>query len=326
MNSICPVSGSKDIFFNAVMPIQHQAKPFLKWAGGKNQLVNEFNLRLPKYIIATRTIEKYVEPFVGGGAMFFFLKRNYLVKKAFLIDVNRELIIGYKAIQNSAEQLIQQLTRIEENYLSLEDEQRKEYYYKVREKYNQESKKFGYSNYREEWIDRAAQLIFLNKTCFNGLFRQNQRGEFNVPFGRYINPKICDASNIIEVSKSLEDTEILQGDFTVARNLIDKQTFVYFDPPYRPLNSTSNFTSYDKEGFDDNDQKRLARFYKQLHKAGSYLMLSNSDPKNYNKGDDFFEKLYNCKEFTIERVTAKRYINCDSSKRGDITELIIRNY
>lgn len=254
------------------------------------------------------------------------MKRNYVVKKAFLFDINRELIIGYKAIQNDPEELINQLNNIEKNYLSMEEEQRKEYYYKVREKYNQKIKSFDYDNYNEEWVGRAAFLIFLNKTCFNGLFRQNQKGEFNVPFGRYKNPKICDSNNILEVHKAFEDTEILCGDFTEAQDFIDKHTFVYFDPPYRPLNSTSSFTSYDKEGFNDKDQERLAQFFKKLHKTGAYLMLSNSDPKNYNENDDFFEKLYKHKDFTIERVTAKRYINCDSSKRGDINELIIRNY
>lgn len=320
MSSICPV------FDNIVLHDQCQAKPFLKWAGGKTQLLEQFNRRLPKSIIATRTIERYVEPFVGGGAMFFFLKRNYQVKRAYLIDINRELIIGYKVIQYNPEELINKLADIEKNYLSMEEEQRKVFYYKVREQYNQQIKSFDYENYNMEWITRAAYLIFLNKTCFNGLFRQNQKGEFNVPFGRYKNPKICDAVNILEVNKALKDTEVLCGDFTKAGDYIDKDTFVYFDPPYRPLNTTSNFTSYDKEGFDDTDQERLAQFFRKMHKTGAHLMLSNSDPKNFKENDDFFEKLYRHKDFNIERVSAKRYINCDSSKRGDVNELIIKNY
>jgi DNA adenine methylase len=321
MSSICPIS-----IVNSEFRSKCQAKPFLKWAGGKTQLIDEFNLRLPKSIIATHTIEKYVEPFVGGGAMFFFLKRKYLVKKAFLFDINRELIIGYRVIQSHPKELIERLTDIEEKYLRMEDEKRKDFYYKVRNHYNQTIKDFNYKNYSEDWIARAAHLIFLNKTCFNGLFRQNQKGEFNVPFGKYKKPKICDALNILEVCKALENTEIIRGDFTESRAFIDKHTFIYFDPPYRPLNTTSSFTSYDKAGFEDKDQKRLAQFFKTLHKTSVYQMLSNSDPKNCNKNDDFFEKLYRHKDFTIERVSARRYINCDSSKRGDISELIIRNY
>lgn len=317
----CPLSDGEFLRSN-----KSDARPFLKWAGGKNQLIVEFNRRLPKSVIATGVIENYVEPFVGGGAMFFFLKRNYVVQKAILIDINRELILSYKVIQKNPSQLLKLLSEIESHYLSMDEERRQAFYYNVRERYNKNINGFDYDNYNEKWIERASKLIFLNKTCFNGLFRQNKKGEFNVPFGRYKKPKICDFNNILEVHNALENTEIIRGDFTIAKEFIGKQSFIYFDPPYRPLNSTSSFTSYDKEGFDEKDQIRLAQFFKKMHKRGAFLMLSNSDPKNYDNNDNFFEKLYSSKEFVVERITAKRYINCDSSKRGNINELIIRNY
>jgi len=183
---------------------------------------------------------------------------------------------------------------------------------------------FDYENYNMEWIERAKYLIFLNKTCFNGLFRQNSKGEFNVPFGRYKNPKICDRENIIEVHKALKDTRVFCNDFTESGKYIREGSFVYFDPPYRPLNKTSNFTSYSKDGFNDEDQKRLADFFEEQDKKGAYLLLSNSDPKNEDHDDDFFDNLY--KNYYIERISAKRYINRDASKRGEINEIIVRNY
>lgn len=300
------------------------AKPFVKWAGGKTQLIEEIAARLPQKIKNEKTIECYVEPFVGGGALFFFLKREYAVKKAYLCDINREKIIGYKVIQNNPKELINQLELLQEEYLSRTKDKRKDYYYLIREKYNSQAQRFNFKEYNEDWIKRASYLIFLNKTCFNGLFRQNKKGQFNVPHGRYKNPNICDRENILEVSKALKDTEVFCGDFMEAESFIKKNSLVYFDPPYRPLNATSSFTGYSKEGFDDYDQKRLAAFFRSMDKKGAYLILSNSDPKNYNECDDFFDRLYG--GFNIERVRANRYINCDGNKRGPINELIIRNY
>jgi DNA adenine methylase len=300
------------------------AKPFLKWAGGKTQLLEEFNKRLPQKIFKSRDIQNYVEPFVGGGAMFFFLKRNYDIKNSVLLDINKELVIGYKVIQNNFKQLIDELSELEVDYLKKSEMDRKDYYYKIRNEYNKQMLDFDYVNYNEEWITRVSYLIFLNKTGFNGLFRQNKKGEFNVPVGRYKNPKICDENNIIEVNKALKNTLVLCDDFSKADEYITKETFVYLDPPYRPLNKTSNFTSYAKDGFTDHDQNRLAEFYKRMDKEGAFLMLSNSDPKNNDPNDEFFDELYS--DFNIERVPAKRFINCDASKRGEINEIIVRNY
>jgi DNA adenine methylase len=301
-----------------------KAKPFLKWAGGKSQLLIEFNKILPLKTLDNKKIDNYIEPFVGGGAMFFFLRNNYNIKKSVIIDLNRDLILGYKVIQNNYEELIQELHILEDNYLSKSEENRKEYYYEIRSVYNHQMNDFNYINYNDEWIMRVVYLIFLNKTGFNGLFRQNNKGEFNVPQGRYKNPKICDEDNIIQVNQALKDTQIICSDFTRAEEYINKDSFVYFDPPYRPLNTTSNFTSYAKTGFTDHDQKKLADFYMRMALKGASLMLSNSDPKNNDPNDEFFDDLY--KGFNIKRVPARRIINCDASKRGELNEIIIRNY
>jgi len=304
--------------------LKAQAKPFVKWAGGKTQLLGELASRLPLKLKESKTIERYVEPFLGGGAFFFYLKSNYEVKEAFLYDINVELIVGYKVIQKDIQDLISELEKIEREYIKLPEDERKEYYYKTRDKYNQQQDTFDYENYNSDWIKRAAYLIFLNKTCFNGLFRQNKKGKFNVPFGRYKNPTICDEENLLKVHEALKCTHIFAADFEESKNFITKDTLVYFDPPYRPLNNTSNFTSYDKDGFTDEDQIRLSDFYKEMDKKGAFLLLSNSDPKNVDINDDFFDSLY--ADYKIERVNAKRFINCDGAKRGDITELLIRNY
>jgi DNA adenine methylase len=300
------------------------AKPFVKWAGGKTQLLGELTSRLPLEIEQSKTINRYVEPFVGGGAFFFYLKSNCLVKEAYLYDINVELIVGYKAIQNNVHDLIYELEKIQDEYIKLPETERKKYYYRARDEYNEQQANFDYENYNINWIKRAAYLIFLNKTCFNGLFRQNKKGKFNVPFGRYKNPTICNKENLLQVHGALKNTHIFASDFEDSKKFITGGTLVYLDPPYRPLNKTSNFTSYDKNDFTDEDQIRLSDFYKEMDKKGAFLILSNSDPKNVDINDDFFDHLY--ANYKIERVNAKRSINCDGAKRGNITELLIRNY
>ncbi|MGB9978538.1 DNA adenine methylase [Methanobacterium sp.] len=300
------------------------AKPFLKWAGGKTQLLDEFDKRLPPEIKESKVIKRYIEPFIGGGAMFFFLKRKYDIKESFLFDINPELIIAYKVIQKDYKALLDKLSEIKHKHLQKSEDKRKEHYYQIRDKYNKQIENFNYTSFNGEWIERVTYLIFLNKTCFNGLFRQNKKGGFNVPFGRYKNPSIYDEKNIIEVSNALKNTEIFYGDFTTSSKYIQKYNFVYFDPPYRPLNRTSSFTNYSKDGFFDEDQIRLAQFYEEMDKREAYLMLSNSDPKNKDINDHFFDDLY--KNYNINRVPAKRHINSNASKRGEISELIITNY
>jgi len=304
--------------------INSKAKPFLKWAGGKAQLLKELSSRLPSEIIKTHIIERYIEPFVGSGALFFYLKNNFDVKESYLFDINRELIIGYKVIQTNHQELIKKLFILQDKYLINSQEERMRFYYKIRASYNKQILNFDYENCNKEWIDRATYLIFLNKTCYNGLFRQNKKGEFNVPFGRYKNPKICDERNIITTNAALKNTKIFFGDFTKSDKYINNKSFIYFDPPYRPISETSNFTAYSNFIFDDEQQKKLSVYFKKMHERGAKLMLSNSDPKNIDSEDDFFDRLYT--GFIIERVPAKRYINCDAAGRGAINELIIRNY
>lgn len=300
------------------------AKPFLKWVGGKTQLLNELEDELPEHIRTSGTIEKYIEPFIGGGALFFYLKSRYRVKKAYLIDNNKDLIVAYKVMQNNPKELIEKLQRIQCRYLKNDAEERTEFYYKIRTKYNKQKENLHYNDYNEGWIKRTAYLIFLNKTCFNGLFRLNSKGEFNVPHGKYKNPKIADKENIYEVNQALKGAVILCADFTQCGKYANKGTLLYFDPPYRPLSITSMFTGYTKDGFNDADQVRLAELYRELARKDAYLVLSNSDPTNENKKDLFFEKIYN--GFNIRKVLANRMINCNGQSRGQIKELLIANY
>ena len=301
-----------------------QAKPFLKWAGGKTQLLAELSSRLPDDIKEKGLIKSYIEPFLGGGAFFFYLRKHYEIRDAYLLDLNRELILTYKVVQEDPDSLISYLNELEEKYRSSDKEGRRKLFYQIRTLYNKQMKEINHNDYSLRWVERAGQLIFLNKTCYNGLFRQNKKGEFNVPHGRYKNPTICDVQNLREVSLALQGVKLIQADFLQAKSFVQRKSFVYFDPPYRPLSATSNFTSYAKEDFDDADQLRLANLFIDLDKAGASLMLSNSDPKNSDEIDNFFDELYG--GFSIERVLANRNINRDGKGRGKVTELIIRNY
>ncbi|MCF7805480.1 MAG: DNA adenine methylase [Candidatus Marinimicrobia bacterium] len=301
-------------------------RPFLKWAGGKTQLLDAIQERLPATIRDTGRIHRYVEPFLGGGAVFFYLHGMYELNETYLCDINRELIVGYKTIQKEHTALIDRLKEIETAYLDMSQSDQKTYYYQIRNRYNDQVQTFDYARFNPEWIHRAAMLIFLNKTCYNGLFRQNQQGEFNVPHGQYVNPTICDEKNLRAVHEALQQTTVVCGDYKVAEQFIDDETFVYFDPPYRPLNKTSSFTSYFKSNFTDEDQRQLADFFHEMNKRGAKQILNNSDPKNENASDEFFDELYAGESITIERVPAKRFINSDASGRGEINELIIYNY
>ncbi|MBS1416038.1 MAG: Dam family site-specific DNA-(adenine-N6)-methyltransferase [Clostridia bacterium] len=258
----------------------------------------------------------YIEPFVGGGAILFHVLQNYNFKKAYINDINKELINCYRCIKINVKKVIEYLRHLANEYLTTEDKE--EYYYDVRKRYN-EIHLNGHEDY-----EKCADFIFLNKTCFNGLYRVNRYGKFNVPHGRYKNPMICDKENLELCSQLLQKVEISYGSYEQVLDSADKNAFVYFDPPYRPLIENNSFVSYDKSGFDDNDQINLANHYKALDEKDCLLMLSNSDPKNANKEDNFFDNLY--KDFEIKRVYAKRIINCQASKRGNITEIVVMNY
>lgn len=299
-----------------------KVKPFIKWAGGKGQLIPIISNNLPAELRDNK-IKKYIEPFIGGGAVLFYLLQNYDFEQIVINDINKDLINLYRIIKNEVTELITELKKISEEYTPLDNESRKDYYYAIRDKYNEDS--LGK-------LKKSAYFIFLNKTCFNGLYRVNKSGEFNVPHGKYKNPLILDENNLLNVSKKLQNVQILNGDFEAIESYVDEDTFVYFDPPYRPLNTTSSFTSYQKNDFNDDEQRRLATFYHKLNNRGAKLMLSNSDPKNIDENDDFFELLYKscdikgAEKISIKRVEATRNINSKGNGRGKIYELLILNY
>lgn len=291
-----------------------KAKPFIKWVGGKTQLIAEVERLLPKDFSERKELT-YIEPFVGGGAVLFWILQNYPnITKAVINDINSDLTTAYKTIKHNPHDLIESLQKIQNEYLPLNEENRKEYYLEKRSRFN--TKKL-------DDIENTALFIFLNRTCFNGLYRVNSKGLFNVPFGRYSNPKICDEQTILADSELLQKVEILTGDFSKTINYTGENNFFYFDPPYKPLSETSSFNSYSKEDFNDKEQIRLGEFCKQIDKLGHSFILSNSDVKGKNPNDNFFDDLY--KQFEIQRVFATRMVNANAEKRGKLTELLITN-
>ncbi len=299
------------------------ARPFIKGAGGKGQLLGEIFERLPKEIKDSGRIDRYFEPFVGGGALFFRLSRRFKIRKAHLYDINPEIVAAYTAVRDQAPSLIRRLRRIEKEYRSLHDPRGREiFYYQKRVEYNQLIHGRG-----ADGVRRAALIIFLNKTGYNGLFRMNSKGEYNVPFGRYANPTICDEPNLLATSRALRSTEIKKADFSECLKRAGDGSLVYFDPPYRPISKTANFTSYFKNGlaWGDAEQRRLKETCDKLWKKGAKVILSNSDPKNVDPTDHFFDELY-AGDYRIERVDAARLINSDAARRGRIKEIVITNY
>ena len=292
-----------------------ELKPFVKWVGGKGQLIGE----LEKYIPADgeNVLTKYAEPFVGGGALLFYILSKYNFESLYISDTNAELINAYNVVKNNADELIKKLTEMQLAFVPMDENGRKYYYYTARDRFN------ALQITEETAVEKAALFIFLNKTCFNGLYRVNKKGQFNVPMGAYKNPTICDESNLRNVSEALKNVTIVCGDYSLSKDFIDKDTFVYLDPPYRPISETAGFTAYNTECFDDNEQIRLARFIDEINLSGAKIMLSNSDPQNVNSEDTFFEELY--KAYTINKVEAIRAINSKGDSRGKITELLICN-
>lgn len=292
------------------------AKPFIKWVGGKGQLIEQLTNLLPKDFCCWKDTT-YIEPFVGGGAMLFYMLQHFPnIKHAVINDINTDLTTCYQTIRDNAEELILSLKDIEEYYLSIkEEEERKSFFMSVREQYNQKNL---------APVDNTTKFIFLNRTCFNGLYRVNKSGLFNVPFGKYKNPKICDPQTIRKDSELLQRVEILNGDFEETFNYAKGNTLFYFDPPYRPLSDTSSFNDYTKESFNDDAQIRLKEYCDRINNAGYSFMLSNSDCKGKTESDNFFDILY--KDYQIERVWASRSINANPNKRGKLTEILVHNY
>ena len=291
-------------------------KPFLKWAGGKGQLLKEIEKYYPFH--TDSKIIKYAEPFVGGGAVLFDILNKYELQEVYISDINAELINTYTIIRDNVGALLNILRQFEDDYLLLNSDDRKEAYLMKRMRFNELKSK------EDSSVELAALMIFLNKTCFNGLYRVNRKGEYNVPMGAYKNPLICNEKNLKAVSNKLQNVKIVCGDYKESADFIDDKTFVYFDPPYRPLTATANFTSYTENLFDDKKQLELANFVQQIDNKGAKVVISNSDPKNTNENDDFFDNAY--AKQNIKRVSATRMINRNSDKRGRINELLISNF
>lgn len=298
--------------------MSEKIKPFVKWAGGKGGLISQIDNFYP-YELKNGIIERYIEPFVGGGAVLIDILQKYNVQEAYAFDINIDLINSYNVIKENVEGLITNLKQMEIGYLELGQEERKNYFYNIRDEYNNYELKENEQN-----IQRAAQFIFLNRTCFNGLYRVNKNGKFNVPIGSYKNPTICDEKNLMKLSRLIQNVQFQYGDYSSSIEYVTENTFVYFDPPYRPLNVTSGFTSYTKENFNDENQRQLAMFYRELNEQNVKLMLSNSNPKNTNQADTFFDNIY--QGFNIDEIYASRMINANSNGRGKISEILVTNY
>ncbi len=292
-------------------------KPFLKWAGGKGQLLKEIEQYYP---FSDGIITKYAEPFVGGGAVLFDILSKYDLEEIYISDINAELINTYRVIRDDVEALIENLHVMQNTFIPKDTDRRKEYYMEKRERFNN----LKVNGNESANVERAALMIFLNRTCFNGLFRVNKKGLFNVPMGSYKNPMICDEDNLRTVSEKLQRVTIVCGDYKESADFIDENTFAYFDPPYRPITDTASFTAYTETLFNDKEQIELAQFFDEMHRKGAKVVISNSDPKNSNTEDDFFDNIYSAHK--IKRVEATRMINCNSEARGKIKELLISNF
>jgi DNA adenine methylase len=305
------VAQKGDIMANRIR--NGSATPFIKWAGGKSQILTEIRAKYPVELGAQ--VSKYAEPFIGGGAVLFDVLSHYDLQEVYISDVNRELIHTYTSIRDRVDELITVLGEFEAQYVSANAETRKALYYEKRERFN------ALKMAQDESTELAALFIFLNRTCFNGLYRVNSKGGFNVPQGSYKKPTICDDVNLRAVAAALRNVTIAYGDYKLSRDFIDDRTFAYFDPPYRPLNATSSFTAYASDGFGDEQQAELARFFDEMSERGAWVVASNSDPKNVDAGDEFFDVLY--AKHSINRITATRAINSVVASRGCVSELLV---
>lgn len=290
-------------------------KPVLKWAGGKGQLLEEIRRYYPTGL--GDTIRKYAEPFIGGGAVLFDVLSRYEINEVYISDTNAALTNVYIALRDEAKTLIDLLKEYESTYLPMQNEGRKIFFYEKRARFNALKKE------EQNNAELAALFIFLNRTCFNGLYRVNSKGEYNVPMGTYRFPTICDEENLRNVSQALRGVTIVCANYKESAAFIDAHTFAYFDPPYRPLPSSTSFTAYTENDFDDECQIALGKYIKRLADAGAHVVASNSDPKNTDKNDNFFDDLY--AGMKIHRIHAARMINSKAEARGKISELLIYN-
>jgi DNA adenine methylase len=299
-----------------------EARPILKWAGGKRQLLPLLEEHFPQ-LLREGGVRTYAEPFIGGAAVYLHVMQRYRPAAARISDSNPDIINLYLVVRDRLDALLETLSGLEAAYLAADGPGREARYYANREAFNA-ARLDAAGREVAPAVPRAAYFAFLNKTCFNGLTRYNKKGLFNVPFGKYANPTICDADNLRAFSRVLRGTEIRRCDFEAATRDVRGGDFLYYDPPYRPISRTSSFTAYTAEDFNDAEQVRLAATYRRLHGCGVLQLLSNSDPRNGDPDDAFFDELY--AGFAIARVSAARMINSVASKRGPVTELLIRNY
>lgn len=251
---------------------EKKVKPFLKWAGGKGQLLSEIEKYYP---FEDGRITKYAEPFVGGGAVLFDILSKYDLEAVYISDINAELVNAYRIIRDDIDELISMLMTMQSEFIPMDTDKRKVYYLAKRERFN-DLKVNGDENIN---VEKAALMIFLNKTCFNGLFRVNKKGLFNVPMGSYKNPMICDEENLRAVSEKLQNVTIVCGDYRESADFIDASTFVYFDPPYRPLTDTASFTAYTENSFNDAEQIELAKFVDDMHGKGAKVVVNDSNKR-----------------------------------------------
>ncbi len=293
--------------------MKQEAKPFIKWVGGKTQLLGEIRKYYPS------RIEKYCEPFVGGGAVLFDVLSKADPKDVLINDINAEIINAYRQIKENCSGMIDELSLLQEKYWNSTTEDNKSLYFEKRKRFND----LKCNENKKDNLEKAALFIFLNKTCFNGLFRVNSRGLFNVPFNNAKKPLLCDEKNLRACSELLKNVKMIVGNYSQCKDFIDSKTFVYLDPPYRPLTQTAAFTSYNEKAFGDKEQIELAKFIEEISSRKAIVVTSNSDPKNVCKDDNFFDKLY--EKFKIKRVSASRMINSNAKKRGAINELLISN-
>lgn len=293
-----------------------KAKPFIKWVGGKSQLIEQLERLLPADFDNWRDVT-YIEPFVGGGAMLFYMLQKYPnIIRAVINDINSDLTTCYRTVRDNVEELIVSLQDMQNAYYQLTSfEAQKDCFLAARDRYNEKNLNA---------IENTTLFFFLNRTCFNGLYRVNKKGLFNVPFGKYNSPQICDPATLRADSELLKRVEILNGDFENTFEYAQGNTLFYFDPPYRPLSDTSSFNDYAKEAFNDDAQKRLKMYCDKVSNAGYHFMLSNSDCKGNNENDNFFDVLYH--DYEIERVWASRSVNANPKKRGKLTEILVRNF
>lgn len=292
------------------------AKPFLKWAGGKHKLAPVIEELLLKKTDMTQ-IKTYIEPFIGGGAFFFYLCEKYQFSDKVIMDINQELINLYTSIQQDVYGLLARLDVLQLEYNSLETiEDKSAHFYNIRVKYNE-----TIYNENVNLLEQGSYFIYLNKIGFNGLYRVNKKGFYNVPFGQRKEAVLYNMENMVAVSEVLKDTTIMCGDYKLSKQFANKNSLFYFDPPYRPLSNSSSFNSYAKSEFNDDTQIELAKFCHEIIKEEAHFILSNSDPKNVSSEDEFFDELYS--NYTIERLSVRRMIGAKSSSRTNVSEILV---